>query len=161
MASSEFKKAYSGVGENPLSGVAALALRKVATDHIAEAINRSNTDAFLLFQSLVGSRAYGGPDQTMAVLADARISPETVLDSLIPNLAAIIGAQWISDDMSWSTVTIVSARLQTLAWRYIGPMMAEMSGVEDAPSVLMVVAEGETHTPVSYTHLTLPTIYSV
>ena len=146
MASSEFKKDFSGGGENLLSGVAALTLRKVATERISEANSEASADAFSFFRSRVGSRAYDGPDRMMAALADAGISPETVLDTLIPDLATLIGAQWMSDDMTWSTVTVVSARLQTLAWRYIGPMMSEMSDGGDAPSVLMVVAEGETHT---------------
>lgn len=146
MTSKSSKKALARNGDDPLCGFATAALKQVAADRLSGTNSRANIDVLPYFRSLVGTRDYDGPDQTMVALAEAKIAPETVLEILIPELATQIGGQWLSDDMSWSTVTIISSRLQTLAWRYIDPMMVEMSANSDAPSVLMVVPEGETHT---------------
>lgn len=140
------EKAFSQRGDDPMPIIATLALQQVAAERFSETGQRAKVDAFPFFLSLVGARDYSGPDRTMAALSEARIAPETILDSLIPDMAALIGDQWLSDEMSWSTVTVISARLQTLAWRYIEPMMARMSAVSDAPTFLMIVPEGETHT---------------
>ena len=145
MASDGSRKTHVAKELSPLSGVAALALQKVAIERVAVAGNGAETDLFPVFQSLLTSRIYAGPEQPMQVLAEANISPEGVLDSLIPTLASAIGEKWLSDEMSWSNVTIVSARLQTLAWRYIEDSAATAIEHENARSVLMVVPEGEEH----------------
>lgn len=146
MASKVFDNAVSRVADNHLSGVAALALQKVAANRLPVAKPSLDADIFPSFQALIGARVYGGTDNTAKWLATARIAPDAVLDTLIPDMAALIGEQWLSDEMSWANVTIVSARLQSLAWRYIEPMMARVSIDGDTPKVLMVSPEGETHT---------------
>lgn len=145
MAADVFRKALSGNRSNPLSGIAAVALQKVAERRLSDGSEDEVVDLYKTFQSLLCAPTYPGPAKTVEALDAAHVAPEMVLDHLIPDLSAWIGEQWISDDMSFARVTIIAARLQTLAWRYIEPMMVSSTDADDAPTVLMVVPEGETH----------------
>lgn len=146
MASDTRENAKIRKVDSQLSDVAALALQKVAAGRLSMDEAGAGTDMFPFFQSIVGARIYDGLDQTIARLAEAKVSSEMVLERLIPQMAALIGDQWLEDEMSWSSVTIISSRLQSLAWRLIEPAMLDISADRDAPKVLMISPEGETHT---------------
>ncbi len=74
------------------------------------------------------------------------IRREAIVDYFIPAVAERLGEGWLDDTTSFAEVTIAGARLQGVLHR-IAPRWdeAERSSV-DAPAILLIVPEGETHT---------------
>ncbi|MEL7466284.1 MAG: cobalamin-dependent protein [Pseudomonadota bacterium] len=97
------------------------------------------------FAKLIFARDYVGGDGVTETMNEADVQPEQVLDYLIPKIAEKIGHDWMNDDMSFAHVTVVSARLQNLAWLYIEPFRDAADQIAEAPRVLVAVPEGETH----------------
>ncbi|MEO1611105.1 MAG: cobalamin-dependent protein [Pseudomonadota bacterium] len=94
---------------------------------------------------MIFARDYIGGDGVADAMMEAGVAPEQVLDYLIPKIAEKIGHDWMNDDLSFAHVTVVSARLQNLAWLYIEPFRDAADQIADAPRVLVAVPEGETH----------------
>lgn len=144
MASEALHKALTGSRSYPLAGVAAIALREVAVKRMSGAAEPN--DAASLLQSLVSGSTWDGPVSAAKALTEAQASSDAVLTRLIPNLSARLGEDWMEDRASFAHVSLVSARLQSLAWHYIGPPEYDLDAPDDRPRILMIVPEGETHT---------------
>lgn len=128
--------------------VALQALRTIASQRSARAKGiaaETSPEALALFARLMFAKDYIGGDSVVEKMTGAGAHPEQVLDFLIPKMAEKIGHGWMQDDLSFAHVTIVSARLQNLAWLYIEPFRDAADQIPAAPRVLVAVAEGETH----------------
>ena len=129
------------------ASVALKALKTIAQQRRERAAKPAETSPEVLakFAKLIFARDYVGSDGVADAMTDAEIAPEQVLDYLIPKIAEKIGHDWMNDDLSFAHVTVVSARLQNLAWLYIEPFRDAADQIADAPRVLVAVPEGETH----------------
>lgn len=144
MASMTQTSDSSTPGTDAFAFVAARALKEIALRRNMEGASSSEIAA--QFADMMCDSDYVGDDAVAEVLDDEDVAPVFVLDTLIPDVAANIGVQWQTDRMSFAEVTIVSARLQSLAWQYINTYRDAADQQLDAPRILMTTPEGETHT---------------
>ncbi|MCB6176809.1 cobalamin B12-binding domain-containing protein [Rhodobacter sp. Har01] len=85
-------------------------------------------------------------DSLKVDLKRARITPEMLADDLIPAVARHLGEAWHQDRMSFTEVSVGTARLQALL-REIGDRWhADSVRGPAAGTVLLVLPEGEQHT---------------
>lgn len=77
---------------------------------------------------------------------DAGVSREELADIYVPEAARRLGDEWCDDELSFTDVTIGSARLQRLL-RVLGPeWRSDLNADANAPSVLVAVAASNNHT---------------
>jgi methanogenic corrinoid protein MtbC1 len=127
--------------------VAAHALSEVASRVLAL---KQTPDAWaidMLFDAATGSDPLAC-SRVAHELIDKGISAERICDVFIPSIARRMGDDWCTDEMSFSNVTIGSARLQFLL-REIGPGHTDKGNwADDATneSVLLLLAKDVDHT---------------
>ena len=126
--------------------IASRALSEVALKARAVKDDPDPTAADLLYAAAVGA----DPLACRAVartLMSRNVSAEHICDVHVPAVARRMGEDWISDTLSFSAVTIGSARLQYLV-REIGDGLADelSAGLGGEPAVLLLVAPEADHT---------------
>jgi methylmalonyl-CoA mutase cobalamin-binding subunit len=85
-------------------------------------------------------------EMLLAALADNRVAHDQIVDTYIPHAARHLGAMWCDDTIGFADVTIATARLQSLLTLLAPPCSTAPSDRTDAPAVLFVLQDSDTHT---------------
>ena len=87
-----------------------------------------------------------GVEAAVTDLLAAGIAPEEIVDRYVPAAARALGEGWVADELSFTVVTVASARLQTLV-RDLGgdPGGSSPGGDGRGRTALMILPEGEAH----------------
>jgi hypothetical protein len=130
-----------------LDSLAAQALAQVASRYRASRGDPDGSALDRLYTAAIGADPRACAEVARALIADG-LSADRICDVHIPATARRMGEEWVSDDLSFSIVTIGTARLQGLLReldlgleRRIGHAAAGGRG-----SVLVVVASEADHT---------------
>lgn len=96
--------------------------------------------------------------QAIHQMRQAGITPDEIIDHVVPAIASVMGQRWTDDTLSFVEVTIGSARLQEavraliaheLSWAASGAQQVKNSASPDrahTPRVLLVIPRPEHHT---------------
>lgn len=132
---------------SPLSAVAASALSQVALKARALKDNPDPRAMEMLFDAAVGPDPLACRSVAKELVANG-VAPERICDVYIPAIARRMGDDWCIDELSFSSVTIGTARLQYLL-REIGNSSSDDVRWDDeneTQSVLLLLARDVDHT---------------
>ncbi|MEM6939769.1 MAG: cobalamin B12-binding domain-containing protein [Pseudomonadota bacterium] len=76
----------------------------------------------------------------------ARISPAQIAERYVPLVARGFGDAWLSDQCDFATVTLASARLQSMLWQLEADAIPKPWSGQGRPPFLVGVCEGAQHT---------------
>lgn len=91
-------------------------------------------------------------DLLLARLREEGVSPEQIIDVVLPDVARTAGRRWMDDDISFADVTIVTARLQETVRalgrgsRGAGPAADDTRTIRARPRILLIIPRTEEHT---------------
>lgn len=126
-------------------GFALEVIRRLSAVRASEDVKLLNHLTAKLY-SAVTSQSFGAVSELVAEFAAARVSPQELILGYIPEVARRLGRDWETDLISFSTVTIGAARLQTLLRELAEGWHVEGLGQPDRGAILIVVPLGEQHT---------------
>ena len=118
----------------------------VMASRVTNSIERIDRAAARKLAKAVLEPAAMGPDELVALLADEGVAPGDITDLYIPYVARNLGEMWVEDTINFTDVTVATARLQGMLREVDGAWSGQTNPAFTAPTVLMIVPEGETHT---------------
>lgn len=126
---------YAGLAKEALGRLVSVRDQKGAV------LQREHLDH--LMEVLLQARSVD-PGVLLAEMMRRQLDPATVACVYAPEAARILGAQWLSDEMSFIEVTVHTEKLHALV-RQVDELLAEVRPA-NGPSALILVAEAEQHT---------------
>ena len=90
--------------------------------------------------------ASAGPAELVELLFAQGIPVGDIADLYIPYVARNLGEMWVEDSVHFTDVTVATARLQGMLREVNAAWSGQATLSFTAPTVLMIVPEGETHT---------------
>lgn len=135
-----------GGGDSSVDKVAAHALAQVARRACAMRADPDRAAIDLLYEAAVGRDPLACGAVARGLMARS-VSAERICDVYVPAVARRMGDDWCTDDLSFSDVTIGSARLQYLL-REIGASPADevLWAEGEGEAILLLVAPEADHT---------------
>lgn len=104
--------------------------RQIAVDYLVRAVlSDGNFDAALVLEEL----------------STYRLTHDALIDLYIPKAAEYLGAQWMTSDLDFATVTVGSLRLQALLGVAAHGLTREPVDHNNVLHALVIVPEGEQH----------------
>ena len=88
----------------------------------------------------------GNPARLVQMLTSAGIQANDITDHYVPYVARDLGEMWVQDEIQFTDVTIGAANLQGILRELNSTLANQVNLSITAPTVLMIVPEGETHT---------------
>ena len=128
-----------------LDDIAARALMQVADQFCARRVDPDGSALDRLYSAAIGADPRACAEVALALIADG-LAAERVCDVHIPAAARRLGKDWINDDLSFSAVTIGTARLQSLLSELDLRLDRGTGLVGNGGSILLVIAPGADHT---------------
>lgn len=95
------------------------------------------------FQEAVLAHDPGRRSRLIAVMREAHIADDAIVDHYVPEVARRIGVDWVENRLSFAEVTVASARLQAVVRELL---TALDPGGPDDPAIAVFVPPGDTHT---------------
>ena len=133
-------------GDGSVGKVAAYALAEVARRARAMKRDPDRTAVELLYDAAVGRDPMACSKVARGLMA-RNVSPERICEVHVPAVARRMGDDWCTDDLSFSEVTIGSARLQYLVREIGGGAADELRRTSgEAEVILLLVAPEADHT---------------
>lgn len=143
MTSRHDSKTYN-LGEGSLVDSLALSVISQVSDGNNRHRNRRlDVGASILFSAIMEDRIFD-QDQTKADLQALRISANDIIDHCIPQAARLLGEGWANDTISFTKVTIASARLYGLC-KHVGQAWDDVRPSQSTRTVLLATVEREDH----------------
>ncbi len=147
MTDGPFPNVCEGVSQEDNS-TQALASRVlyVMASRVTNSIERIDRAAARKLAKAVLEPAAKGPAELVEPLSEEGIPVTDIIDLYIPHVARNLGEMWVEDAIPFTDVTMATARLQGMLREVNGAWPIQANPAFTAPTVLMIVPEGETHT---------------
>ena len=135
-----------GIGRSPLlDTLASQALAQVADRFRASRADPDGSALERLYCAAIGADPRACAEVARALIADG-LPAEQICDHHIPATARRMGEDWVSDDLTFTAVTIGTARLQGLLRELDRLLERGVGPAAGGGTVLVVVAPGADHT---------------
>lgn len=138
--------AHREAGRSPLlDSLATQALAQVAGRFRAGRADPDGSALDRLYSAAIGADPRACAEVARALIADG-VAADRICDVHIPAVARRMGEDWVGDDLSFSAVTIGTARLQGLLRELDMAMERSVGPSTGGGAILLVVAAGADHT---------------
>jgi methanogenic corrinoid protein MtbC1 len=128
---------------NTILETGALELKPHSSAHLAWQTIEDHADDFV---SLITRDGPQKTEQYIAELLNLGMGVDSIVLELIPRIARKLGDQWVSDNLSFSEVTIATGRLQKLIYSLDHLFQETRTNASTAHSILVTATPGSHHT---------------
>lgn len=136
-----------GAPRNRPDHVDALASTVISVLRERQAVTSDGLRQFVLDHLLRAVLAGGvfSAEDLLEQLRGYRLSLDTLIDDYVPAAARLLGEQWVSDQISFSDVTIATLRLQSFLSDASTMIRLDMNANRDCMHNLIIVPQNEHH----------------
>ncbi len=126
-----------------VDGLARSVISKVSTTPHHRRHRRVEIGTNVLYAAVLDKTAYDS-DAVKSDLAMLRISMTDIVDRCIPDVATMLGEDWVADRLSFARVTVASARLYSLC-KSVGQEWDNVRSTTGSRAVLLATISREDH----------------